>query len=224
MIRCVAFDFDGTLVDSNEIKRRSFFEVVAEHDPDGAVAAEVLDEIRPGDRYAVTREMARILGERGRIPPGADREAWARAWADEYGLRCEEAVSRCPEIPGAGAALAWLDDRCVPRYINSATPEASLRRTVERRSMVPGFRLILGGPASKLANLERIREHAGCEVGALLMVGDGEDDRRAAAELGCPFVAVVRPGPSRFEREPAIRIADLGGLAAVVESLGEASS
>ena len=159
MIQCVAFDFDGTLVDSNEIKRRSFFEVVAEHDPDGAIATEVLDEIRPGDRYAVTREMARILSKRGMIPADADRAALACAWAEDYGRRCEEAVSRCPEIPGAEAALAWLDGRGIPRYINSATPEASLRRTVERRFMSPGFQLVLGGPASKVANLERIREH-----------------------------------------------------------------
>jgi phosphoglycolate phosphatase len=224
MIRCVAFDFDGTLVDSNEIKRRSFFDVVAQHDPDGAIAAEVLDEIRPGDRYAVTQEMARLLIERGRLPADADQGAWASAWAEDYGRRCEAAVSRCPEIPGAGAALAWLDGRCIPRYINSATPEASLRRTVERRSMSPGFQLVLGGPASKLANLEHIHEHAGCAKNELLMVGDGDDDRSAAADFGCPFVAVVRPGPSRFEREPAIRIGDLGELPGVVESLAGAAS
>jgi len=223
MIQCVAFDFDGTLVDSNEIKRRSFFEVVAEHDPDGAIATEVLDEIRPGDRYAVTREMARILGERGMIPAEADRKTLADAWAADYGRRCEEAVSRCPEIPGAGAALSWLDDRGIACYINSATPEKSLQRTVEGRAMGRRFQRVLGAPASKLANLERIREHASCTKGALLMVGDGDDDRSAAADFGCPFVAVVRPGPSRFEGEPAIRIGDLGELAGVVEAFGEAS-
>jgi phosphoglycolate phosphatase-like HAD superfamily hydrolase len=219
MIRCVAFDFDGTLVDSNAIKRKTFFEVVAAHDPEGAVAAEVLDEIRPGDRYAVTREVARILRDRGALPADADVAQWAQTWAEEYGRRCEAAVSRCPEIPGAGRALAWLEGRGIPRYINSATPEPSLRRTLERRPARPEFRLILGGPAGKLANLERIRADAGCEASGVLMVGDGEDDRSAAAEFGCPFVGIVRPGPRRFAHAPAICLDDLTGLAGVVREL-----
>jgi phosphoglycolate phosphatase-like HAD superfamily hydrolase len=221
MIRCAAFDFDGTLVDSNAIKRRAFFEVVADCDPDGSVVAEVLDEIRPGDRYAVTREIARLLGERGALPAAPDAAASARTWAEAYTRRCEEAVSKCPEIPGATAALEWLAARGIARYVNSATPEEPLRRVLQRRSMTHHFRTIFGGPRSKLENLARICEHAGSDVAELLFVGDGEDDRSAAAAFGCHFAGVVRPGPRRFTREPRDRIDDLSELAGVVERLQE---
>jgi phosphoglycolate phosphatase-like HAD superfamily hydrolase len=219
MIRCVAFDFDGTLVDSNQIKRQAFFDAVADGDPDGFVVAMVLDEIRPGDRYAVTREIARLLCERGGMPAGSDPEAAAVRWAEDYTRRCEEGVSSCPEIPGASAALEALAGRGIALFVNSATPEKPLQRVARLRSMSHHFRRILGGPASKLANLRRIGDEAGVAREELLFVGDGEDDRSAAASFGCRFAGVVRPGPRRFAREPEIRIDDLSGLPRVVAEL-----
>jgi len=53
MIKCVVFDFDGTLVKSNEIKRRVFYEVTE----DIVDAVPVLDELfsvpDSGDRYNI---------------------------------------------------------------------------------------------------------------------------------------------------------------------------
>lgn len=223
MIRCVAFDFDGTLVDSNEIKRRAFFEVVSDHDPEGSVVAEVLDEIRPGNRFAVAREIARLLIERGTLPDDRRVEGLVHGWVEAYTRRCEEAISRCPEIPGATAALESLAARGIALYVNSATPEAPLLRLLRLRSMDRHFRRAYGGPPSKLANLRSIREDAGVALEELLFVGDGEDDRRAAEAFGCHFAGVVRPRRDSFAREPRHRIADLSGLAAVVEGIpGEA--
>lgn len=220
MIRCVAFDFDGTLADSNEIKRQAFFDVVGEHDPDGSVVAEVLDRIRPGDRYAVSLTIARLLRERGRLAPGEDPEFWSQHWADAYTKACETGVSTCPEIPGAAAALAWLNRKRIPRYVNSATPEVPLRRILKLRGMDHLFAGVFGGPTGKVENLKAIVAHAGCESEAVLFVGDGEDDREAAESFGCPFVGVARPGGNRFAKDVAIRIEDLTSLDSIVERLG----
>ena len=56
MIRCVVFDFDGTLVDSNAIKRAAFFEAVHTVDPNGAYMEKVLQAPKPGDRFEVMGE------------------------------------------------------------------------------------------------------------------------------------------------------------------------
>jgi phosphoglycolate phosphatase-like HAD superfamily hydrolase len=221
MIQCVAFDFDGTLVDSNEIKRQAFFEVVSDHDPEGSVVAEVLDEIRPGDRFDVAREVARLLTLRGTVPDDRGVEGLVRRWVEDYTRRCEEAVSRCPEIPGATAALEWLTERGIALYVNSATPEEPLLRVLRRRSMDRYFRRVYGRPSSKLANLRSIREDAGVPRGELLFVGDGEDDRSAAEAFGCHFAGVVRPSRNPFALAPRHQMDDLSGLAKVVEAIPE---
>ena len=63
MISCIVFDFDGTLVDSNEIKIRTYYEVARPHDPDGSVVGKVLANGPHVDRFHVIR---RILGELAR--------------------------------------------------------------------------------------------------------------------------------------------------------------
>jgi beta-phosphoglucomutase-like phosphatase (HAD superfamily) len=61
MIKCVVFDFDGTLVDSNDIKRDTFFDIVQPWDASGEVVAEVFERWPGADRYEKTRKIAEAV-------------------------------------------------------------------------------------------------------------------------------------------------------------------
>jgi beta-phosphoglucomutase-like phosphatase (HAD superfamily) len=76
-IRCVAFDFDGTLVDSNAVKRQAYFEAARREDPSGQLVAAVLAELPQGDRPSPARGGA--AGGGGRAPDRASVEETARA-------------------------------------------------------------------------------------------------------------------------------------------------
>lgn len=219
MIRGVVFDFDGTIVDSNEIKRRAFFESTAPWDPTGAAVEAALSAPEPGDRFDVLARVARELSAAGTAPSGRSAEAFGRALAEAYGRICEDAIAAAEEIPGALEALAWLQARGVPRFISSATPEAALARVVVLRGLRPLFDGVYGRPASKPEHLAEIASRTGAAPGELLLVGDGEDDRRAALGFGCRFVGVVRE-PGRFAAAPEHRVDDLRGLPALCERIG----
>ncbi len=101
MIACVAFDFDGTLVDSNRVKVQSFYEIVEDYDPSGRTVTEVLQRCSNEDRYGITRALAREFIAKGLTPPQPGAEILGAQWAETYTAACEKAIVRCPEVPGA---------------------------------------------------------------------------------------------------------------------------
>jgi phosphoglycolate phosphatase-like HAD superfamily hydrolase len=158
MIACVAFDFDGTLVDSNQVKVQSFYKIVDDYDPSGCTVTEVLQKCSHKDRYGITRELAREFKAKGLITPPTSIEVLRLQWAETYTATCETAIVRCPEVPGATGILSWLLNEGIPLYLNSKTPTKALNRLVTLRKLTHYFSGIYGAPASKLENLRHIQE------------------------------------------------------------------
>ncbi|MCA9499917.1 MAG: HAD hydrolase-like protein [Nitrospirales bacterium] len=221
MMACVTFDFDGTLVDSNQVKVQSFYKIVENYDPSGCTVTEVLQRCSHKDRYGITRELAREFMAKGLIPPHTGPEVLGLQWAETYTTTCETAIVGCPEIPGASGILSWLLNQEIPLYLNSRTPTKALNRLVTRRNLTHYFSGIYGAPASKLENLLHIQELTQAKPEEMLFVGDSEDDWRAAAEFGCHFAGVILGGNSRFTQMPPRHMTNLAELRAIVENLQE---
>ena len=192
MIRCVVFDFDGTLVLSNRIKRDTFLDVAADF-PDGpAVMAGILQR-SPGDRAAIASEFAAAVGaasEAGNL-------------IDRYTGLCEQRIAACPDRAGAAELLTSLRQRRVRLHVNSSTPADALQRLVSLRYPGGTFDGVHGGYGCKLWNLRAIARHDRIDAGEVAMVGDGTDDMAAAREFGCRFIGVAG-GTLSAQREPLI--------------------
>lgn len=207
MIRCVVFDYDGTLADSNRIKREAWFQVFARVGATPAETAALLGERPTADRYDLIGAMLERLGalERsadGHVRSNPSAESWQPQHADvtvraplaaelaqAYNDLCEAGQATCPEMPGAAALLAALVSTH-SLYLNSATPEEPLRRIVTRRGWAPFFRGIFGRPRDKADILRTVLAAERLGPAELAMVGDGPADWQCAREVGCPFFAV----------------------------------
>lgn len=178
--RCVVFDFDGVLVNTNATKRQAYFDVLrAAGVPDQLIDQAIRDRFDDG-RTAVMAEAFRLAGLDA---------ARTDAVVQQYAAIWEEAAANGPEMPGASAVLGHLSG-LVPLYVASATPEVALRRSIERRGWSGLLRGVLGRPATKMENVRRILDREGVLPSHLVLVGDRRSDLQAARAVHCRFIGL----------------------------------
>jgi len=220
MIGGIVFDFDGTLVDSNDIKLLTFYEVTKDHDPTGSTITRILTQFPNKDRYGIFQAIVRELFNKNLTVDPKNLEILASQWAEAYTVRCENAIEHCKEVPGASETLGWISGQRIPIFINSRTPTTTLKRLITLRSLHWYVSEVYGAPASKAENLRHIQNQTHAKPKEILFVGDSEDDREAALEVGCHFVGVVLGEKSRFSPPPPKPcITDLYQLQQIVKAL-----
>lgn len=195
----VIFDFDGTLVDSNEIKRRGFDYAFADY-------PERMDEIRSycygfnhTNRYEkfhyVTEKILRL-----NFTPAMEQR-----FAQRYAEFTTASVADAREVPGAEAFLRSLGPRR-PALLSS-TPTEILLEILRRRGWEALFSIVQGAPVNKRTWLQQYRKSLGCRPNELVFLGDTDEDAQSAQEAGVVF---IRVGPVRDAEGLAIQ--DFTGL------------
>tara|TARA_B100000676_G_scaffold292556_1_gene328312 strand:- start:315 stop:962 length:648 start_codon:yes stop_codon:yes gene_type:complete len=210
MIRCVVFDFDGTLRQSVAIKHEAYFAAVRDVERGEELFREIIREFPTMTRYsgcALFAERARDLGID--CPDGEEL-------AERYTRVCGDAIAACPEVPGSTAFLDWLQARPVYCFVVSGTPQTPLRETVKRIGLEDRFVDVLGDPVSKPEHYNNILARTALPATALLAVGDGDDDKAAAEAVGGRFVRVRggagQPQPDEWAVDALDEITTISGL------------
>jgi phosphoglycolate phosphatase-like HAD superfamily hydrolase len=144
----------------------------------------------------------------------------ATQWAEAYTVRCEKAIENCEEVPGTSETLRWIFGQHIPIFINSRTPTTTLKRLVTLRALHSFISDVYGAPATKAENLRLIQKQTQAQPKEILFVGDSDDDREAAREVGCHFVGVILQDTPRFSNpQPEQWITNLYQLQPIVEAL-----
>ncbi len=206
MIRAAAFDFDGVILESSDIKTRAFAELFSDH-------PEQVEEIVALhlDNEGVSRyEKFRRIGEEILGRP------FGQAQMEELGQRFSaivwEQMVGCPFVPGATELLQSRSAQ-LALFVASGTPEEELLRLAAERGIANYFTGIYGTPPTKAEILERILAERELDPGELLFVGDADTDIDGARAAGVPFVGRVREGaPNPFADAGVRLVSDLAEL------------
>lgn len=213
-IVCIAFDFDGTLVDSNSIKYDAFFEVLGDVPHAFPFLEDLLKHSYTETRHTVFAKVANHL-----LPNEADKAAaLAKQYVQDYSVVTERRVAASPEISGAEAMLERLHVKGYTLAVVSATPAPSLTKTIEKRGWRNKFSYVYGAPASKADNLRDLSQSLAILPQQMIMVGDRKNDLQGAEAIKCPFIGLIRPD-SDFNFTPQYAIQHLDDLDAMIEHI-----
>ena len=197
MVRGVIFDFDGTLVDSNDIKRKSFYSVTEDIAGAGNLLDKILSTPESGDRYNIFETLSKELKLVNNIIVDSSK------LSNLYTELCEHEVSCAPEIEGVSKTVNELKKTGIKLFISSATPENTLKRIIEKRKWDEMFDMVLGSPYSKIDHVAKILEDNNLTVSGILYVGDSEVDKNTALKVGCKFIGIGK-NLKRFSSKPSI--------------------
>ncbi len=184
MIKVIVFDFDGTLVESNQLKYDAYFELFPKDDSHAKIMRRVLDTSYEESRYVILEKMLQEFGE-----PVDGLEERIKILADQYNDIVVEGAKTCSECPGANEVLQQLSFRYT-LYLSSTTPENPLHEIIGFRHWNKYFKDIFGYPQKKHETLREIMQREQVNPSQIIVVGDGESDRISAEHVGCHFFDV----------------------------------
>lgn len=210
----VAFDLDGTLIDSRA-------------DLAGAVNHVLrtlgLREIDPQTLYGLVGEGARVLVQRALGPAHQELvEEGLPVFMEYYGAHLLDATR---PYPGVVEMLTAIAERGVVASVLTNKPEAMSRTILDGLGLSSRFIALIGGntlPTRKPdpAGLERLRAQTGTPRERMLLVGDSGIDVRTARAAGVPFCGVAwgltpdglaAADPERVVSHPADLVAVVDG-------------
>ena len=226
--KVLVFDFDGTIVDSNQLKDGAYFELF----PSSQKTKEIIGQYKGSrkTRYQIIREILVTLKEAGEID-FSDLEEEVRDRAKKFGEIVEKGVVESHGVPGAFELLRFLHDNKYAVYILSGTPLEPLQKTVEKlieTGKIPPVKDIYGRVDDKDEKLFKeeviveIMEREGASEKQIVLIGDGKNERDAALEKGCLFIGIANESNHwELEEKRFVVIKDLTEFRSLFEDMRE---
>ncbi len=186
-ISCIGFDFDGVIVDSNEIKEQAFLDIFRNEAPDHYDDLVAFHAANPTLSRSPTMRGAirEVLGQKG---PEADEKI--SHWVSLYTQMTRQRVTDCPYIDGAHEFLTAIKSKDIPMMLASATPEYEVLKIVEARDLNKFFRMINGAPIDKAEKMREFSASLNIEIDQFLYIGDSGSDWTAARDAGAQFIGI----------------------------------
>ena len=172
------FDFDGTLVHSNESKRLAFLSL-CQTDQERAYTLSLIED-RSLDRYRIAYYFcSQFMKSAEHFKLNLDTEI-------------NKAVHQSMVRQGAVETLTMLNEDAGLWHINSATPDDALKELVQFFfPFVTSRSLVIGSSLGKEESLIKIASSLGVPLHNVVFYGDGIDDLQASRETGCQFVPIA---------------------------------
>ena len=141
-IKTIVFDWDGTIVDSMQLKHDVWLDIFPKHTKAYFAMQKLLPELGVSTRSQILGKIFAILNE-GESLSESERDIFVARHSSIYRDKVEKGILRNGFLPGAKKTLESLNGK-MPLYINSATPVEPLLSVVQKIGADKYFKKITG--------------------------------------------------------------------------------
>jgi phosphoglycolate phosphatase len=183
------FDFDGTLVESNKIKRDAFYSLSEKIKRNPEAVDHALSSIPESSRFEIIAKIHQLINEPSALD--LNREEEIKQAVETYSQIVRDGVLACPEISGATSLLSSLKARDRLIFISSNTPEEFLGELIASRkwsNLINGY---YGYPKKKVETIFSILQGNQLKASETVVIGDGDSDEISARKAGCTFYKIT---------------------------------
>ena len=200
--KLILFDFDGTIVDSNNIKELGFQQVYENYGNNKKKL--IIDYHRKNTGLSRFKKFEYI-----------NRKFLKIEYNEKIGQNLSNKFSNCVvneivKAPYIKGALEFLEKNYenLAIYLFSATPLNELKVILNKKKIKSYFREIFGAPEDKNSIFLKIINKTGINKDNILIVGDSISDFKVAEKFGVDFIGVGNLPHNHFSTE-TILIDDL---------------
>jgi phosphoglycolate phosphatase-like HAD superfamily hydrolase len=205
-IKAIALDFDGVIVESNEIKHRAFSQIFAQ-----SPRYEQIMSYHYSHNHVCRQDKFRhILGN---ILKKSFQEADVAQLSKEFSELTRKEIITCPFVAGAEDFIKYFASK-YPLYMASATPIDELMIITAARELNRYFKGIYGAPTKKAGIFADIFKKEKIAPADLLFIGDSKEDFDVAVHSGLQFIA--RVNGNSFQDIKAPKFKDLYEIKAFI--------
>ncbi len=202
-IELIILDFDGVVIESNNIKTKAFEKVFSKFPEYKDVMMQFHYENISLSRVEKFDYLVSLMGK------CADSKLKVDI-ADNFSRYVLEDILTVPLVKGAERFLKTFKGR-IPIYLASVTPAKELEDILEKRNLLHWFDGVYGCPPwTKVNAIRDILLQKSINSNNGLLIGDSAGDQRAAIEADVQFIA--RDSGLKFDMPPKLLFVDLNEI------------
>ena len=178
----IVFDFDGTLVDSQEVKDKIFLDLAGSN----SWSRDLISEMLSQGHFTRNELVAAIYEKVDSTRLGASLQDVQKTISRQL----DDAVMSIPLREHCSSILKLCQAQRRKLYVSSLTPLQNLIQILRALKIIDAFEIISGSPRTKSQFLQELKLTRSILGQDILVIGDREDDMISAINYGCDFICV----------------------------------